>query len=180
MAPEQINKCSKISKSTDVFALGTLFYQFFSWSQQSPFYAKDTIAILKKVINFHPPLLTFDSPDKFFVAEIINIALQKESEQRIPSVKIMLDMLLKYITIPPKISSPTNSAVDTIILKSVSSKNEVSKSKSNKLLPVQTQMLKTSRYKKSIEKKKQNREIILTFVVSLLISILLLYYFRFK
>ncbi|WP_372367480.1 serine/threonine-protein kinase [Candidatus Uabimicrobium sp. HlEnr_7] len=186
MAPEQINKSFKISKSTDVFALGALFYQFFSWSQQSPFYAKDTIAIMKKVINFHPPLLTFDSPHKFFVAEIIDMALQKEREYRISSVKTMLDMLLKYIPVTPKISSPTNNAVDTIILKSIHSKNNIPTSQNNKQSPIQTPMLRTSRYKKNIEKKKQNiakkkqNEIILGFVISLLVSIIILYFLRLR
>ncbi|BBM86508.1 serine/threonine-protein kinase [Candidatus Uabimicrobium amorphum] len=92
MAPEQINEKIKATKNTDVFALGALLYQFFSWSDHSPFYDGHVSATMKRVVQFSPPTIVV--PDEFdYVAAVVDKALQKDPAQRFSSASEMVRML---------------------------------------------------------------------------------------
>ena len=47
MSPEQTK--GEVTWTTDVFSLGILLYQFFTWSDDSPFYTKSIYTTLKKI-----------------------------------------------------------------------------------------------------------------------------------
>ncbi|WP_372366041.1 tetratricopeptide repeat protein [Candidatus Uabimicrobium sp. HlEnr_7] len=89
MAPEQMEDELEIGKNTDVFALGVIFHQFFSWSESSPFYAGHSISTMDKIVHFSPPIL--DLTGKWdYISQIINRALEKDPSKRITSVTKML------------------------------------------------------------------------------------------
>ncbi|BBM85902.1 serine/threonine-protein kinase [Candidatus Uabimicrobium amorphum] len=92
MSPEQIEDKWDVGKNTDVFALGVLFYQFFSWSRSSPFHSETMVSTIQKVLHFNPPPLFPGDKEKSFVAYTIFQALQKNPQQRIDSVKTIIEM----------------------------------------------------------------------------------------
>ncbi|WP_372365028.1 serine/threonine-protein kinase [Candidatus Uabimicrobium sp. HlEnr_7] len=47
MSPEQTK--GAVCWSTDIFSLGVLLYQFFTWSERSPFYTNNIYATIKKI-----------------------------------------------------------------------------------------------------------------------------------
>ncbi|BBM86125.1 serine/threonine-protein kinase [Candidatus Uabimicrobium amorphum] len=95
MSPEQIDHRLKVEKNTDVFCLGVVLYQFFSWLPQSPFYAGSAIATLDKIVHLELPPLFSDTSDIQYlrVSGMISLALRKSCEDRLDSADTMLEML---------------------------------------------------------------------------------------
>lgn len=98
MSPEQIY--GEVKDNTDVFCLGVVLYQFFTWMQRSPFYAGNTVATMDKIIHQKLPLLSHNSKNKSLcnLASVLDLALQKDSSLRFPSVEQMLYSLRRVTT----------------------------------------------------------------------------------
>ncbi|BBM88244.1 serine/threonine-protein kinase [Candidatus Uabimicrobium amorphum] len=96
MSPEQIDPQLKVGSNTDVFSLGVVFYQFFTWEKYSPFYGGSVISTIDRIVNMKLPkihtLVVEKNPQLMEVSHIINSALQKKPEERIASVRVMLEM----------------------------------------------------------------------------------------
>ena len=93
MSPEQID--GTIAKNSDVFALGIVFYQFFSWSPHSPFHGNSTISTLDNIYHVQLPTLKSTETDSVFeqVAAALDQALEKKPENRLSSAEKMSKLL---------------------------------------------------------------------------------------
>ena len=98
MSTEQIY--GEVKDNTDVFCLGVVLYQFFTWRESSPFYAGSTVATMDKIIHQKLPLLSNNSKNKSLcnLASVLDLALQKDSLLRFPSVEQMLYSLRRVTT----------------------------------------------------------------------------------
>lgn len=90
MSPERIN--GKEYNNSDVFSLGVVLYQLFSWSRRSPFKGNNVFSTIDRIQKYFPPPITnyLYSPDDAHYKElsaILNKALQKEPQQRTQSVQ---------------------------------------------------------------------------------------------
>ena len=105
MSPEQFNV--EASNKSDAFSLGVMFYQFFLWLSQSPYYAKSISEALDKINNTQlPPLvLHTKNPHAFHasISEIVDQALLHDIEKRI-SVR---EMHRRFATILGKEIKPS-------------------------------------------------------------------------
>lgn len=89
MSPEQIK--SEIYDNTDVFSCAITLYQFFSWSEQSPFERKNLLATLNAIANenlppLHETVQTTNSEEQqiyLMISESLKQGLIKDPEQRI-------------------------------------------------------------------------------------------------
>ena len=89
MSPEQIK--SEIYDNTDVFSCAITLYQFFSWSEQSPFERKNLLATLNAIANenlppLHETVHTTNSEEQqiyLMISESLEQGLIKDPEQRI-------------------------------------------------------------------------------------------------
>ncbi|WP_372368934.1 serine/threonine-protein kinase [Candidatus Uabimicrobium sp. HlEnr_7] len=89
MSPEQIK--SEIYENTDVFSCAITLYQFFSWSEQSPFERKNLLATLNAIANEKLPPLnevihTTNNEERqiyLLLGETLSLGLIKDPEQRI-------------------------------------------------------------------------------------------------
>ncbi|BBM84700.1 protein kinase domain-containing protein [Candidatus Uabimicrobium amorphum] len=97
MSPEQIDDKMPIGKNTDVFALGAMLYQFFSWQKHSPFYGGNIISTMDRVLRLEVPPLTAcmntNNHSVVFLSKVLSQALQKDPQQRIASAHDMFLML---------------------------------------------------------------------------------------
>ena len=98
ISPEQVDPQMSIGKNTDVFALGAILHQFFTWQKYSPFYGGQIVSTLDRVINLEIPPLTsrINTTDKRMdlLSSVISQSLEKDPQQRIPSALEMLTMLI--------------------------------------------------------------------------------------
>ena len=102
ISPEQINPEMTIVKNTDVFALGTMLYQFFSWQKNSPFYGGPVVSTINNVIHLQVPPLTsclHTTDDRVtLLSDVLSEALHKNPQQRTQSALEMLTMLISCST----------------------------------------------------------------------------------
>ncbi|BBM84522.1 tetratricopeptide repeat protein [Candidatus Uabimicrobium amorphum] len=94
MSPEQAK--GRVKKNTDVFSLGVVFYQFFSWMPNSPFYAGHSYSSMVKVIEQQlPPLekIVEKTPEILQISNVLERALQKNHLTRLSSVQKLLEQL---------------------------------------------------------------------------------------
>ncbi|BBM87591.1 serine/threonine-protein kinase [Candidatus Uabimicrobium amorphum] len=101
MSPEQTK--GQVTWTTDIFSLGVLLYQFFTWSDDSPFYTKSIYHTLKKIR--HEEMIDIctlidigsitekqqNAYEK--ISQILCKALQKDPDMRWENAGIMADML---------------------------------------------------------------------------------------
>ena len=101
MSPEQIDSTKHTLQNTDVFSLATIFYQFFSWEQHSPFYADGLIQTIDKVHNHKlPPILSKlgnVEAKSIVLSNLLVKALKKDPQKRISSVEEMLKIFENII-----------------------------------------------------------------------------------
>lgn len=111
MSPEQFN--AEASNKSDAFSLGVMFYQFFLWLPQSPYYAKGISEALDKINNtkLSPLVLCTKNPHEFHatISEIIDLALLHDIEKRI-SVR---EMQRRFAAILGKEIKPPTKNLDT-------------------------------------------------------------------
>ncbi|WP_372367821.1 tetratricopeptide repeat protein [Candidatus Uabimicrobium sp. HlEnr_7] len=92
ISPEQVK--GKVKKNTDVFSLGIIFYQFFSWQKRSPFSTGSNVTTMDRVVhqNLPPLATTIKIKDKrsLHLSNLLENALQKSSVLRYSSVEKML------------------------------------------------------------------------------------------
>ncbi|BBM82951.1 serine/threonine protein kinase [Candidatus Uabimicrobium amorphum] len=89
MSPEQIK--SEIYDNTDVFSCAITLYQFFSWSEQSPFERKNLLATLNAIANetlppLHEVVHTTNNEEQqiyLMISDSLAQGLIKDPEQRI-------------------------------------------------------------------------------------------------
>lgn len=101
MSPEQTK--GQVTWTTDVFSLGVLLYQFFTWSDDSPFYTKSIYTTLKKIR--HEDLVDIctlidigsmtEKQQRAYekISEILCKALHKDPDMRWQHAGIIADML---------------------------------------------------------------------------------------
>ncbi|BBM82635.1 serine/threonine-protein kinase [Candidatus Uabimicrobium amorphum] len=101
VSPEQIDGENSVN-NIDVFSLGIIFYQFFSWQKYSPFYAGGIVQSIDKVYNYNPPALTSilqeNNSVTSAISDLIDKALKKNPKERIESTQKMLTMLDKIVS----------------------------------------------------------------------------------
>ena len=92
VSPEQIMK--QPVANSDVFSLGVIFYQLFTWMESSPFYSKNYTFGLEKICNEKLPLAFTRETAKTFehiqISKLLESALQKDFRFRMSSVEVML------------------------------------------------------------------------------------------
>ena len=99
MSPEQTH--GKLSEKTDIFAMGILLYQLFTWSDSSPFATNNIYATVYKIRNHNPPDLCSvihsenttplqqEALEK--IAQVIAKALNKNPDERWDHAGIVAD-----------------------------------------------------------------------------------------
>ncbi|BBM87590.1 serine/threonine-protein kinase [Candidatus Uabimicrobium amorphum] len=100
MSPEQTN--SKVTQTTDIFSLGILLHQFFTWSDDSPFYTKSIFHTLDKIRHEEVvdicELIDMDSVTEKQqqayqkISKILKKALHKDPNMRWENAGTMADM----------------------------------------------------------------------------------------
>ncbi|MEX2664404.1 serine/threonine-protein kinase [Candidatus Uabimicrobium amorphum] len=87
LSPEQVD--GKVKFNSDVFSLGVILYQFFSWQKTSPFYSENTLNILMNVAQKPLPtlfsIIHSDNPHFYKLSLILDRATQKKSRLRTSS-----------------------------------------------------------------------------------------------
>ncbi|WP_372366868.1 protein kinase [Candidatus Uabimicrobium sp. HlEnr_7] len=104
MSPERINgtECS----NSDVFSLGVVLYQLFSWSRRSPFTGNNVFSTIDRVQKYSPPPIVnyLYSPDQEHYQQlslILNNTLHKDPQQRTQKVqKLCKELSNLYKTFP--------------------------------------------------------------------------------
>lgn len=100
MSPEQTK--GEVCWSTDIFSLGVLLYQFFTWSESSPFSTNNIYATIKKIrdeslIDLCNVIDIAEASPKQQIAyekisEILSKALHKDSDVRWQNAGIIADL----------------------------------------------------------------------------------------
>jgi len=92
MSPEVV-LAQKIDERSDIFSMGIVLYEMLSGS--NPFMASKTSLILKKIVNFNPPMI--DKIRGSMILEMCQKMLEKEPQQRISSLKPVMQQLAPYV-----------------------------------------------------------------------------------
>ncbi|BBM86348.1 serine/threonine-protein kinase [Candidatus Uabimicrobium amorphum] len=132
MSPEQIEPHLKVTASSDVFALGIVFYQFFAWLPHSPFMAKGFTAVMKNVLSLElAPLFAAKQEKKFtYIAQVLSLALQKKQEDRIQSSPELLALFSsKNFVLPARSTKKTTVSKKTTVIRKDYRKTVEQKSK---------------------------------------------------
>ncbi|BBM82381.1 serine/threonine protein kinase [Candidatus Uabimicrobium amorphum] len=95
MTPEQIDLRIEMCGNLDVFSLGVVFYQFFAWMPQSPFFSGQIVSTLDRIVHSELPPLFPETQDaqKRYVSQVIAWALRKNPRERIGSVQQLQELL---------------------------------------------------------------------------------------
>ncbi|RMH66221.1 MAG: serine/threonine protein kinase [Calditrichaeota bacterium] len=91
MAPEQVNNLP-VTRQTDIFALGTIFYELFSGSH--PFNAPAYGEIFARIITHAPPPLSEINPDiPAWFSDMVQHMMEKEPDRRPVKVDTLLNKM---------------------------------------------------------------------------------------
>ncbi len=97
MAPEQVNNLP-VSRQTDIFALGTIFYTLFT---DHPFDAPSYGEIFAKIISHRqPPLAETDARIPEWFSELVQQMLQKKASKRPEDLHSVLQTFRRYTDMP--------------------------------------------------------------------------------
>ncbi|BBM85760.1 protein kinase domain-containing protein [Candidatus Uabimicrobium amorphum] len=100
--PEYLSPESVVGEtypSSDVFSVGTILYQFFSWQEHSPFFAGSMVSTIDKIVNkdllpLHEAYPNSD-PVYYKISMVLAKSLQKDHLRRISSLAEFASLLRK-------------------------------------------------------------------------------------
>ena len=95
MSPEQIRDAAKVDQRTDVWALGVVLYELLTG--QRPFSGDEVTEIMYQIVHESPQApaeLRPDLPDDLVM--VINQALEKDVDNRLPSVSALANALAPF------------------------------------------------------------------------------------
>jgi serine/threonine protein kinase len=105
MPPEQVKDSSTVDQRADVFALGVILYELMAG--RPPFRNPDgTVDLTSTVVREAPPLASQAADVPAPIADAVHRALAKEPEDRLPTVRALVD-LLGLSSHPLFLESPT-------------------------------------------------------------------------
>ncbi|WP_372365593.1 tetratricopeptide repeat protein [Candidatus Uabimicrobium sp. HlEnr_7] len=97
LSPESVS--GEVYPSSDVFCVGTILYQFFSWQEHSPFFAGSMIATIDKIVNkdLLPLSEAYPYSDPLYhkISSVLVKSLFKNHLQRISSMEEFSSLLEK-------------------------------------------------------------------------------------
>ncbi|BBM84611.1 serine/threonine-protein kinase [Candidatus Uabimicrobium amorphum] len=96
MAPEQFIPKEKITTNTDVFSLGVILYQLFTWTERSPLYGGHIASTMTKTLELQIPSLISLSPFQDLrlqkLSDLLESCLCKKSSRRVPLEQLCVNL----------------------------------------------------------------------------------------
>ncbi|WP_372368734.1 serine/threonine protein kinase [Candidatus Uabimicrobium sp. HlEnr_7] len=166
-SPDQFS--GEVNANSDVFSLGVILYQLFTWQQRSPFLEHDIPSTLTKIVSENIPNLVKVIPQNIYqenvpffndFSQLIDHALQKHTDDRIASAMefvAKLETITKghiYHQIPPQEVYQTLSAQARDELKQIGDRHGRTLPEER---PKTTSRAKSSVRKRRIAKKKSSK-----------------------
>ncbi|WP_372370334.1 protein kinase [Candidatus Uabimicrobium sp. HlEnr_7] len=155
ISPEQVE--GGVHKNSDVFSLGAMFHQFFTWESHSPFYGGTYVSTINKIVNTKLPLLSECSeqklPQQLTVA--IEQAVEKNGDNRISSeeLEVKLKGIQKFLNVSTNLKATNISGRTSKIQRSSRNQNRKSIAKREK-----TAKIKKGHREKTAKIDKRQRE----------------------